>query len=126
MGEVTVDFVARDQPHGGWALVLVEEGPWGADDVSDHLKRIQERLYGCLDAALDGAVTAQYPECRGKPLVIRLDAYNVPEAELRSFFVKFSEGIPTLPYYAPALASRRFFPSVSFKLNAKGPRSHGG
>jgi len=125
MGEVIVDFVARDQPHGGWALVLVEEGPWGADEVSDHLRRIQKRLYGCLDAALDGAITAQYPESQDKPLLIRLDAYKVPEAELRTSFLELWEAVPTLPDYARALASRRFFPSVSFELNVNGPASHG-
>jgi hypothetical protein len=126
MGEVVVDFVARDQPHGGWALVLVEEGPWSRPDISARLSRIQERLYGCLDAALDGAFTAQYPESRGKPLVIRLEAFDVPEAEVREFFRKFSDGVPTLPDYATALASQRFFPSVSFELNVNGPSSHGG
>ena len=97
MGEVTVDFVARDQPHGGWALVLVEQGPWESDAISNHLRRIQERLYGCLDAALDGAITAQFPESRGKPLVIRLDAFSVPESELRAFFARFAAEVPKLP-----------------------------
>lgn len=82
MGQVTVDFVARDQPHGGWSLILIEQGPWDTAAISDHLRRIQDRLYMCLDAALEGAVTAQYPESRGKPLMIRLEAFNVPEAQL--------------------------------------------
>jgi hypothetical protein len=117
MVEVTVDFVARCQPHGGWALVLVEEGPWGREVVSAHLSRLQERLYGCLDAALDGAVAARYPESQGKALVIRVNAFNVPEPEMREFFRKFADGVPTLPDYASALASQRFFPSISFELN---------
>jgi len=125
MAEVTVDFVARCQPHGGWALVLVEEGPWGHEDVSAHLSRLQERLYGCLDAALDGAVTARYPESKGKPLVIRLNAFNVPEAEVREFFRRFSDGLPTLPDYAGALASQHFFPSISFELNVADARHDG-
>jgi hypothetical protein len=124
MAEVTVDFVARCQPHGGWALVLVEEGPWGRD-VSGHLSRVQERLYGCLDAALEGAVTARYPESQGKPLVIRLNAFNVPEPEVRKFFQKFSDGVPALPDYAVALASQHFFPSISFELNIAEARHDG-
>ena len=119
MAEVTVDFVARDQPHGGWSLVLVEHGPWHCDDVSEHLRRIQERLYTCLDAALDGAVAAQFPESRDKPLVIRVDAYNVAADQLRAFFRNFSQQVPLLPDYARALSAREFFPSVSFELNVR-------
>lgn len=125
MGEVTVDFVARDQPHGGWSLVLIEEGPWDRAAVPDHLRRVQDRLYSCLEAALDGAVTARYPEARGKPLVIRLDAYNVPEPELRDFFRRFSDGVPTLPDYAHALAAQQSFPGISFELNVQAVRHDG-
>ena len=119
MGEVTVDFVARDQPHGGWSLVLVEEGPWDSNTVSDHLRRIQKRLYDCLDAALDGAVTAQFPASRGKPLVIRLDAFRVADAELRDFFTRFATEVPKLPDYAKALSAQQFFASVSFELKVE-------
>jgi hypothetical protein len=117
MGQVTVDFVARDQPHGGWSLILIEQGPWDTDAISDHLRRIQDRLYTCLDAALEGAVTAQYPESRGKPLMIRLEAFNVPEAQLRSFFSRFTSEVPKLPDYGKALCEQQFFPMVSFELN---------
>lgn len=117
MGQVTVDFVARDQAHGGWSLILIEEGPWDPATISDHLKRIQDRLYECLDAALDGAVTTQFPESRGKPLMIRLDAFNVPEAELRGFFDRFAREVPKLPDYAKGLREQQHFPTVSFELN---------
>lgn len=125
MGEVTVDFVVCDQPHGGWALILVEEGPWDTAAISDHLRRIQDRLYECLEAALQGAVTAQYPKSRGKPLVIRLEAFNVPEAELRGFFGRFSDGVPKIPDYAKALRDQQFFPTISFELNLDGHRGRG-
>jgi hypothetical protein len=120
MGQVTVDFVARDQPHGGWSLILIEEGPWDPAATSDQLKRIQDRLYICLEAALEGAVTAQYPESRGKPLMIRLDAFNVPEPELRNFFGRFTSEVPKLPDYAKMLRGQQFFPTVSFELNVGG------
>jgi hypothetical protein len=116
-GQVTVDFVARDQPHGGWALILVEQGPWDTAAISDQLRRVQDRLYGCLEAALDGSVVARFPECCGKPLVIRLDAFEIPEPELRDFFQTFISEVPKLSDYAEMLRSQRFFPSVSFELN---------
>jgi hypothetical protein len=119
MAEVTVDFVARDQPHGGWSLVLVEQGPWDGDEVPEQLRRIQDRLYTCLDAALNGAVVEKLPDARDKPLLIRLDAYNVSTSELREFFRNFSEQVPLLPDYARALSAQQFFPSISFELNVR-------
>jgi hypothetical protein len=116
-GQVTVDFVARDQPHGGWALILVEQEPWDTVVISDQLRRIQDRLYGCLEAALDGSVVAGFQESRGKPLVIRLDAFEIPEPELRDFFRRFVSEVPKLPDYAEMLRSQRFFPPMSFELN---------
>ena len=98
-------------------MILIEQGPWDTAAISDHLRRIQERLYTCLDAALDGAVTAEYPESRGKPLMIRLEVFNVPEAELRGFFGRFASEAPKLPDYAKALREQQFFPMVSFELN---------
>lgn len=76
-------------------------------------------MYTCLDAALEGAVTAEYRESRGKPLMIRLEAFNVTEAELRHFFGRFTSEVPKLPDYAKALREQQFFPIVSFELNVE-------
>ena len=54
MGEITVDFIAKDP----WQMVLVEEGPW--EDVPAHLAKLQHRLYSCLDAAIDGQLAEQF------------------------------------------------------------------
>jgi hypothetical protein len=73
-----------------------------------------------LDAALDGAVTAQFRESRGKPLVIRLEAFSVPESDLRRFFSRFATEVPKLPDYANAFSTQQFFPTISFELNIEG------
>ena len=62
MGEITVDFIAKDP----WQMVLDEEGPW--EDVSAHLATLQNRLYSCLDAAIDGQLAEQFPESHGQPI----------------------------------------------------------
>jgi hypothetical protein len=49
---VTIDFVAFDDERDACLLVLVEEGPW-TGSVEDHLRALQDRLYGCLETALD-------------------------------------------------------------------------
>ena len=117
MTEVTVDFISRDQTRGGWALILVEEGPWQENTVANELRRIQDRLYGCLDAALDGAVTGLYPDSLGSPLMIRLDAYDLPELPLRDFFATFSSEVVKLPDYVAAIASQPYFSRIEFELN---------
>jgi len=60
---VTIDFVAFDDERDACLLVLVEQGPWSGV-VEDRLKGLQERLYGCLEAALDGQVAERFPRAR--------------------------------------------------------------
>lgn len=117
MSDVTINVVTRNEAHGGYALVLVEEGPWASEDIVENLRRIQERLYGCLDAALDGLVAGRFPESMGKPLTIRLDAYDVAGTELADFFSRFTSIVPTLKDYAQALAECKHHPDIRFEIN---------
>lgn len=87
-----VDFVAKDNRQDRWKMVLVEEGPW-LNSVEDQLRRIQDRLYGCLDAALDGELARRFPESTGKSIVVQLDCYNLPTEEVSEFFRRFSNNV---------------------------------
>lgn len=113
--EVVVDFVARGPTPDQWMMVLVEEGPWS--DIDAELRRLQSRLYGCLDAALDGGLSAKFPETKGKNILIRIDGYNLPSLEVREFFERFSNGVSKLPEYAGALEKRAYVASIDFELN---------
>lgn len=117
MGEVTIDFVVRDQPHGGWTLVLVEQGPWPEDDVTEQLRRLQDRLYACLDAVFEGQIAEKFPDSRGLPLMIQIDAYDIESGELPAFFDRFTTGIWTLPDHRKFLAAQRDYPGIQFKLH---------
>ena len=97
--------------------MLVEEGPWSEDEVADQLRRVQERLYGCLDSIVDGQVSDAYPNSANKPIEIRVDAYNVPEAPLASLLDAFSANVLEIPDYKAALASNDRVPSIIFSLN---------
>ena len=99
MGEVTVNFVAFDDEREACLMVLVEEGPWG-DQVHDHLIRLQGRLYGCLDAALDGQLAESFPRSKGKTVVVRVDCYDIPQTAVEDFIQRFSEGVASLPDYS--------------------------
>ncbi len=117
-----VDFVAVGEAHDEWKMVLVEEGNWSGDRTT-HLYRIQNRLYECLDAALDGQLAEKYPESKGKKIIIQLDCYDAPKNEIEDFFIDFSEMVMSIPDYREALENTKFIKDIAFKItfdNAKG------
>ena len=96
-------------------MVLVESGPWcGPMDL--HLRNLQERLYGCVDAALDGQLAEQFPDSAGKSVVIQLDCYDLPKSEVQAFFTAFVEGVFSIADYRVALAENRFVKGISFDV----------
>jgi hypothetical protein len=114
--ETLVDFVAQGAREGEWKMVLVEEGPWsGSIDVQ--LRRVQDRLYGAVDAALEGRLSEKFPESKGKAIIVQLDAYNLPRDEVSEFFDRFSKGILSLPDYQQALNGNAFVKGIAFELN---------
>ena len=119
MGTVTIDVVTQSADRSTWRLVLVEQGPWSADEVEVNLRRLQDRLYGCLDAALDGRIAERFPESAGHRLVVRLDAYNVPEQAVREFFERFSGQVLQVADYKTSLASTSFVSGIDFELNVE-------
>lgn len=111
-----VDFVTRNPSLDEWKMVLVEEGPWGRP-LDRQLRRLQERLYGCVDAALDGKFAEQFPDSKGKRVVVRLDCYNLPRDEVEAFFNRFSTGVMSLADYREALDGSTFVSELAFEIN---------
>ena len=114
--KTVVDFIARGDTPDQWKMVLVEQGPWSGS-VNDHLRRIQDRLYGCIDAALDGKLAAIFPESHGKNVVLQLDCYNVPRAVVEDFFDRFSAVVFTTDDYRKALECSEFVRNMKFEIN---------
>lgn len=111
-----VDFVARGEMPDEWKMVLVEQGPW-IGPVEAQLRRLQERLYGTIDAALDGQLAEKFPESMGKRIIVQLDGYNLPKTEVAEFFERFSKGVLRTADYQQALKSNRFVKAISFEIN---------
>lgn len=111
-----VDFVAKGESPDEWKMVLVEEGPW-SNAIETQLRRVQERLYECIDAALDGQLAEKFPESSGKKIVVQLDCYNLPRDEVAEFFDKFSEGVFSTADYEKALQQNKFVKGISFEVN---------
>ena len=98
---VTIDFVAFDDDLNACLLVLVEEGPW-TGQIDGHLRALQDRIYGCLEAALDGQVAEKFPKAKGKKVIVRIDCYNVQREDVDDFVERFSEGVQELPEFSPS------------------------
>ncbi len=95
-----VDFTAYDYDRDACLLVLVERGPW-PDALEDHLKSLEDRLYECLDAALDGQLAQRFPEAANKKVIVRVDCHRVPRHAIYAFMERFSEHVQELPDYSP-------------------------
>ncbi len=113
----TVDFVARGDSPGEWRMVLVEEGPW-AGAVEQHLRKLQDRLYGCIDAALDGELAAKFPDSLGARVIIEVDCYNLPQAEVHEFFQRFTAAALFVGGYKEALESCPYVNGIGFRLRS--------
>lgn len=113
---VTVDFVARGEVQGEYRMVLVEEGPWIRPYIG-RLKRLQERLYGCIDAAIDGELAAQFPESKGTRVIIHVDCYDAPKVEIEDFFRRFSAGALTADAYRSSVRESRFISDIGFSIS---------
>ena len=110
-----VDFIAKSETTDTWRMVLVEDGPWSEIDVE--LTRLQNRLYDCVDAALDGQLSQKFPETLGKNILIQLDGYNLPEEKISQFFNAFANNVMLIDDYANALERNEYVKAISFQLN---------
>lgn len=113
---VVVDFVAKGHHENEWRMVLVEQGPW-TEPFEDELRRVQGRLYACIDAAIDGQLAEKFPQTLRQRVIIQLDGYGLPKDEVRGFFDRFAAGISTLPDYRQALLASSYVTDIAFKLN---------
>ena len=116
MNAVVVDFVARSDDTGAWGLVLVEQGPWPDAEVDARLRRLQQRLYDCLDAAIDGQVAERFPQSTGKRITIRIDGYGLPDEAVRRFFDRVASQVLELPDYRSAIERSPHVSGVGFEL----------
>ncbi len=98
MSNVIVNFIAFDKARDACLMVLVEEN-W-TKETKDHLRALQDRMFGCLEAALDGQLAEQFPESVGKRIVVRIDCYDVPRHEVDEFVTRFAAGISELPDFS--------------------------
>jgi len=93
--EVKVDLVTEHPETGVFAIILVETGPWPSGAEEREVRRIQDRLYDCVDLAVDGHLAAKYPDSRGRSVRIQLDTYDIREELVRPFSDRFVKHVDT-------------------------------
>ena len=113
--DATVNFVAPTDDPNIWKIVFVETGPW--DDIPKELHRLQERLYDCIEGAIDGALAEQYPDTNAKAITLQLEGCDLPEKDVREFWNAFSSGVVKIPEFASALANSPYVTGFNFELN---------
>jgi hypothetical protein len=110
-----VDFVVRGDSPDVMKMVLVEEGDWS--DTDERLHALQQRMYDCIDAAIDGQLFNSFPETKGKKIVISVDFYNAPYEKASDFFERFSRNVVLIPSYSEALKSSGFIKGIGFEAD---------
>jgi hypothetical protein len=111
-----INIIARTASPDIWKLVLIEAGPWWPDDLKDELYRIQDRLYGCIDAAIDGQLAEKFPDTIGKHIIIKLICVDIADQDIIEFFNDFSNVALSLPDYKNALSKSKFVSGISFEI----------
>jgi hypothetical protein len=86
-------------------MVLVEQGPWAAEDVEANLRRVQDRLYDCVEVACHRHLARRFPESVGKPAVVRLDCYETPDEPVRSLLHRFETHVRESDEWRQALTA---------------------
>lgn len=114
-----VDFVVKGDSPDAMKMVLVEEGDWS--NIDGRLRLLQQRMYGCIDAAIDGQLTGQFPEAKGKKIIISVDFYDAPRDEASEFFERFSKNVFLIPSYRDALKKSEFAKGIAFETNFETP-----
>ncbi len=76
--KVSIDLITKNPKNNEYKLILVEEGPWEESTLEDRLRKIQDRLYNAVDAAVDGALFQNYPDSKGQKVCVQVDCYDPP------------------------------------------------
>jgi hypothetical protein len=118
MGRVTIDVVTYDPKTDSHKMILVEEGPWETGAILDNLRALQERLYNCVDAVVDGHVAERFPDSKGKDVVIQLDCYDIPE-DVAPFFERFANHIRSSAEVEADMKRQGFVRALRFECNRR-------
>ena len=112
-----IDLIT-DRPDGTFVLYLIEQGPWSSDTMM-HLHAIQDRVYACFDLVVNGELAAGHPDSSGRPVVIRVDAYDTPPGKVAGFVRFLADVVAGSPKHQDALRRSPHVASIEFECAEK-------
>jgi hypothetical protein len=106
MTRVTIDTCTYDPSNEEFVLYLVEDEPWPDDDPGwrSRLTSIQDRILSAVDVAVDGHLSAQYPESRGHKVRIQIDSPSGCPDHLEGLVAEVGRFLREDRSYADAIA----------------------
>ena len=119
MGKVTIDLVS-ERPDGALVLILVEQGPWLPERAKSELHRVQQRLFDCVEAAVDGVIAQRFPQSKAGVVVIRLDYYEIARAPVEELFTAFRDHVSTWKELQDDIARKGMVSRLEFELKNSG------
>ena len=112
--KTTVDLITQ-RADGSFCMVLLETSPW-ADDYMDHLNSLQDRMFDCVDIAIDGKLAQKYPESKGEEVLILLDCYGIPQDAVDEYFNRFQAYIRSDEGVLGDLENNAYISGISFEI----------
>jgi hypothetical protein len=109
--QVKIDLVTK-RPDGGCTLILVEMGPWTAEQTNQNMQRLGNRIASCISAVINGYITHRYPATMGVPLTIQVDSYDTPRLEVDILLAKMQNDFDKSPEIQEELRSGRFTSAI--------------
>jgi hypothetical protein len=111
MAKITFDLITDDPKNDELVVYLVEAGPWSGA-LHERLQKIQSRLYDAFDAVVDGALTAKYPETKGRRIRIQVDCHNSPPDTVLNLVRKFATFVRDNSEYQKAIRESSYVTDV--------------
>jgi hypothetical protein len=75
-----------------------------------------------VDAILNGEIAGEFPETRGKKLVLRLDCRGAPPADVATLFRNVADNVAHIPRYRTTIDESPFASGLTFELKTDSAR----
>jgi hypothetical protein len=115
MAEVKLDLVAFDRT-GEWGEVVLLEHGW-TGPVAPHLRRLQDRLYDCLELILFGGLSVEFPESVGRWIMINVRCDADRQDDVDDFIGDFATAVAANPDWSAT--GSPYVSDIRFAVNSR-------
>lgn len=105
-----IEFVAYDRINDEHVVYLVEDRKISksGDKRAKQLKRIQDRIFDCVDVAIQGQIAKQFPASLKKNIRIQIDSPTCYCVEIADLIAAVRQFLSSDPVYARAVQESPF------------------